>query len=214
MSTMAERTRMSGAERREQVLAAATRAFATGGYAGTSTDQVAREAGVSQPYVVRMFGTKQELFREVFARVTERVIETVRAAASDAVDPPAALRAAYAGLAADRDPLLVMLHGVVEGGDPEVGALARRTLLDLYRVARDVPGGTPQEARDVLAHGMLITVLVAVSVADGPDDGADLRELVECALGPDGETLLRPPQRAGSERTADDGAALLVGTSR
>ena len=39
-----------------------------GGYAGTSTDAVAREAGVSQPYVVRMFGTKLDLFLEVFVR--------------------------------------------------------------------------------------------------------------------------------------------------
>ena len=49
---------MSADDRRELVLAAATRAFARGGYAGTSTDAVAKEAGVSQPYVVRIFGTK------------------------------------------------------------------------------------------------------------------------------------------------------------
>ena len=49
---------MTAEDRRELVLAAATRAFARGGYAGTSTDAVAKEAGVSQPYVVRIFGTK------------------------------------------------------------------------------------------------------------------------------------------------------------
>src|SRR5213596_3255057 len=65
--------RMNADERRDQVLAAATRAFAGGGYAGTSTDVVAREAGVSQPYVVRMFGTKLELFLAVFERATDRV---------------------------------------------------------------------------------------------------------------------------------------------
>ena len=58
---------MNADDRRQLVLEAATRAFARGGYAGTSTDRVAREAGVSQPYVVRIFGTKLELFLEVFA---------------------------------------------------------------------------------------------------------------------------------------------------
>src|SRR5215217_1977050 len=72
-STAPERTRMHADQRRELVLAAATRAFSRGGYAGTSTDAVAKEAGVSQPYVVRIFGTKLELFLEVFARACEQV---------------------------------------------------------------------------------------------------------------------------------------------
>src|SRR3954471_13740316 len=72
-------SRMSGADRRELVLAAATRAFSRGGYAGTSTDAVAKEAGVSQPYVVRIFGTKLELFLEVFERACERIRQAFEA---------------------------------------------------------------------------------------------------------------------------------------
>ena len=66
-------SRMSADDRRELVLDAATRAFARGGYAGTSTDAVAKEAGVSQPYVVRIFGTKLDLFLEVFTHATGRI---------------------------------------------------------------------------------------------------------------------------------------------
>ena len=78
MSTMSpEKTvktaRMSAEDRRELVVAAATRAFARSGYAGTSTDAVAREAGVSQPYVVRLFGSKLDLFLEVFSRAVGRI---------------------------------------------------------------------------------------------------------------------------------------------
>ena len=64
---------MSADHRRELVLQAATRAFARRGYNATSTDEVAREAGVSQPYVVRIFGTKLELFLQVFERALEQV---------------------------------------------------------------------------------------------------------------------------------------------
>ena len=70
--------RMTADERREQVLTAATRAFARTGYAGTSTDAVAREAGVSQPYVVRMFGTKLDLFLAVFDRASDRICLSIR----------------------------------------------------------------------------------------------------------------------------------------
>src|SRR3954447_19451598 len=74
-----ERTRMSADDRRELVLAAATRAFSRGGYAGTSTDAVAKEAGVSQPYVVRIFGTKLDLFLEVLERACGRIRDAFEA---------------------------------------------------------------------------------------------------------------------------------------
>src|ERR1044072_3601991 len=65
--------RMSAEDRREHVLAAPMKAFPRTGYAGTSTDAVAREAGVSQPYVVRMFGTKRDLFLAVYGRACDRI---------------------------------------------------------------------------------------------------------------------------------------------
>jgi len=49
-------------ERRAEVVEAAIKAFAVGGYAGTSTEEIARLAGVSQPYLFRLFGSKQALF--------------------------------------------------------------------------------------------------------------------------------------------------------
>ncbi len=81
-------TRMDAADRRELVLDAAMRAFARGGYAGTSTDAVAKEAGVSQPYVVRMFGTKVELFRLVFQRSVDGIMAAFEAVlAAGPLDP-------------------------------------------------------------------------------------------------------------------------------
>src|SRR3954468_22886846 len=75
-------SRMSAEDRRELVLEAGTRAFAHGGYHGTSTDAVAKEAGVSQPYVVRIFGTKLDLFLEVF----ERAVGRIKAAFEEVLD--------------------------------------------------------------------------------------------------------------------------------
>ena len=56
---------MSAAERRELVLDAAVTEFAVHGLAGTSTEDVARRAGISQPYLFRLFPTKKKLFVEL-----------------------------------------------------------------------------------------------------------------------------------------------------
>src|ERR1700754_5195382 len=54
--------RKSAEERREEIVAIASRHFAEGGYHGTSTEAIAREAGISQPYLFRLFRTKRDLF--------------------------------------------------------------------------------------------------------------------------------------------------------
>jgi AcrR family transcriptional regulator len=59
---MTTRVRLTAKERGAEVLQAAVVAFAASGYEGTKTDEIARLAGVSQPYVIRLFGTKQQLF--------------------------------------------------------------------------------------------------------------------------------------------------------
>ena len=66
---------MTTDERREQIIAAARSEFAEHGYQAATTDAIARRAGVSQPYVVRMFGTKLELFLEVLGRSCDRIRE-------------------------------------------------------------------------------------------------------------------------------------------
>ena len=60
MSTTSQR--QTAEERREAVLAAATREFAEKGLHGASTDTIARAAGISQPYLFRLFGSKKGLY--------------------------------------------------------------------------------------------------------------------------------------------------------
>ena len=60
--------RKSAEERREEIIEIAFRSFAEGGYKGTSTEDIAREAGISQPYLFRLFRTKKELVLACSAR--------------------------------------------------------------------------------------------------------------------------------------------------
>src|SRR5438045_9044115 len=105
MTTMT-RQRMPAAERREMVLEAAVAEFAAHGPASTSTEDVARQAGISQPYLFRLFPTKKALFLALVERCFRRVEDTFTAAARDLTGDAAmaAMAAPYTRLLADRTP--------------------------------------------------------------------------------------------------------------
>src|SRR6476469_2890042 len=65
-------------ERRTEITAAAAIEFARRGLNGATTDRIAERDGVSQPYVVRLFGTKKPLFLDVANRAFERIAEAFR----------------------------------------------------------------------------------------------------------------------------------------
>jgi AcrR family transcriptional regulator len=54
--------RFSGAERKRQILEEAARAFATAGFAGTTTRSIATECGISEAALYKYFRSKEELF--------------------------------------------------------------------------------------------------------------------------------------------------------
>ena len=56
------RTRLPAAERRRAVLEAACRVFSRGSYHGTTTAEIAREAGVTEPILYRHFASKRDLY--------------------------------------------------------------------------------------------------------------------------------------------------------
>jgi AcrR family transcriptional regulator len=91
MATKRERTDQSAAtatapppvrrlrrpERREQLLAAATRAFARAGFAATSLDDIAEQAGISRVLLYRHFDSKTDLYRAVLDRAIQRLTAAV-----------------------------------------------------------------------------------------------------------------------------------------
>ncbi len=88
--------RMPRAQRREQLLDAATRAFARTGFAATGLDDIAAEAGVTHVILYRHFASKTDLYRAVLDRACARLGETVGTETYDEGSIPALLRAAAA----------------------------------------------------------------------------------------------------------------------
>jgi len=88
-----ERTEAKRIATRERVVAAAHELIAHGGYREAGVAAVAARAGVATGSVYRHFGSKAELFAEVFRRASQREVDAVAAAAAGAPDTPARIAA-------------------------------------------------------------------------------------------------------------------------
>lgn len=156
---------MSAEERRTQIVAVAARAFAGGGLHGTSTEKIAADAGISQPYLFRLFPTKVDLFLACVGRCFERVRATFAAAAEGLVGEEAlvAMGQAYFELLGDPDLLRLQLHAyasaAAEGGP--IRDLVRRGFLDLVDEVQERTGLGDDEIQQFFSTGMLINVVAS-----------------------------------------------------
>jgi AcrR family transcriptional regulator len=158
--------RMPAAERRELVLDAAVAEFAVHGLAGTSTEDVARQAGISQPYLFRLFPTKKALFLELVDRCFRRVRDAFIAAAGDRTGEEAmmAMADAYERLLEDRTLLLLQMQAYAACDDPEIRAATRAGFKKLWELVERLTGLPFQTVVDFFAVGMLMNVAAAMDL--------------------------------------------------
>jgi len=170
--------RKTKAERREEILDAAIAEFAEKGLHGASTDEIARLAGISQPYVFRLFGTKKELYMAVVARCFRQTLEIFQRVAEGkrGEDALRAIGQAYGELLeSDRLYLRAQMQAYAACEDPEICAVVRNGYGDLVSYVERVSGVSPQELATFFSHGMLMNVLSSMN-APAEDWG---RRLVE-----------------------------------
>jgi AcrR family transcriptional regulator len=166
--------RKSAEVRREEILEAAMEEFAYGGLHGTSTEKIAQRAGISQPYLFRLFGTKKELFIASSKRGFDRVLDAFREAAEGKTGDEAmlAMGKAYDQLLADRERLLGQMQMYAACSDPEIRDATRAGFAELFRYVEQVSGKSTLEIRDFFAMGMLMNVAAAMDLPQicGEDD--------------------------------------------
>jgi AcrR family transcriptional regulator len=160
------RRRMPAAERRELVLEVAVAEFSKHGLAGTSTEEVARQAGISQPYLFRLFPTKKALFLDLVERCFRRTYDTFEAAAGDLTgdEALAAMADAYERLLEDRTMLLLQMQAYAACDDPEVRDLTRTGFRRLWEQIERLTGLPFQTVVDFFAVGMLMNVAAAMDL--------------------------------------------------
>jgi AcrR family transcriptional regulator len=168
-------TRLSAAERREDILEAAVAVFAAGGYEGASTEDIARAAGISQPYLFRLFGTKKDLFKATVARCFRETLEMFQRSAEGLRGEEAlkAIGRTYMELLqSDRTGLKAQLAAYAACDDPEIRDVVKNGYGDLVAYAERVSGGTIEDIANFFAKGMLLNVLAAMQVQDGSEPWA------------------------------------------
>jgi AcrR family transcriptional regulator len=169
--------RLSAAERKTTVLDAALIEFAESGYEGTSTEDIARRAGISQPYLFRLFGTKKELFKASVARCFRETLELFQRAAEGTrgEDALAAMGEAYMELLlTDRTRLRAQMQSYAACDDPEICAVVRDGYGDLVAYVQRVSGLPAEDVALFFARGMLLNVLSAMQVQTEPEPWAQL----------------------------------------
>jgi AcrR family transcriptional regulator len=125
---------MRRADRKQQILAQAKQLFVTLGYQNTTTEKIARAAGVSEPMLYRHFDSKKALFLEVLHQIRDATVTRWQAASADIADPLAKIHAIVDSyLGSTREHALeyrIMHRSLVETDDEEILALLRAFYLD------------------------------------------------------------------------------------
>jgi len=160
--------RMSAGERRESVLEAAVAEFAIRGMAGTSTEDVARRAGISQPYLFRLFPTKKALFLTLVDRCYHRVEDAFTAAVGDKTGEEAleAMGDEYEKLLDDRTLLLLQMHAYAACEDPDIRDTTRAGFKRLWAMVERVSGLPFEDVVRFFAMGMLMNVAAAMNLPE------------------------------------------------
>jgi AcrR family transcriptional regulator len=81
------RARMTGQQRREQLLDVGRRLFAERGFEATSVEEIAAKASVSKPVVYEHFGGKEGLYAVVVDREIQTLLDSVTGALTTAAYP-------------------------------------------------------------------------------------------------------------------------------
>lgn len=139
--------------------------FAVGGLHGTSTEAIARRAGISQPYLFRLFGTKKELFLATVRRGFRHILAVFQeaAAAKREGDVLFSMGDAYGDVRRDRASLMFQMQAYAACEDPEVRKVVREEFAEVYKFVASV-GGDEEAVNDFFRVGMLVNVAAAMDL--------------------------------------------------
>lgn len=168
------------AQRREQLLAAATEAFAHAGFAATGLEDVAEAAGISRAILYRHFDSKAELYRAALERARDRL----RRAVGEPDYTERIIDDLLAAAARDPSGFRLLFHHAAR--EPEFRADSDRFNAEMTEMAHDqLAAGIPDPAwarwAAHLAPAATIAAITAWLDAGQPDSdtaGARIREVI------------------------------------
>jgi AcrR family transcriptional regulator len=184
MTPTATAERLTAPERREQILEAAVTVFAERGYEGASTDVIARMAGISQPYLFRLFGTKRDLIvatiRRCFEDTQELFIRSAKGLSGE--EAMMAIGAAYIEeIRTSPLKLRAQLQSYAACGDATIRTVVAEGFGELVNLAGRLTGLDSTKLSEFFAQGMLLNVLAMMGQFEEPQAWA-MRLIDGCGM--------------------------------
>ncbi len=151
--------RLTAEARRRQLFEVALGLFAEHGYAATTMDDIAEQAGVTKPLVYQHFESKRALYLELMDVFSTALVSDIVKATADAEGPRQQVErgfAAYFDLMVGNQSAFRLLYGRDAPDDPELGAALAR-VEDAMAQAIDplIDAGLEPEHRLLLAHAVV-----------------------------------------------------------
>jgi AcrR family transcriptional regulator len=153
----------SSTDRKDQLLDAAAKLFASYGMYKTTTAMVAAEVGVTQPYIFHFFRTKEQLYLAVLDRALHRLIEAFTAVQA----PPEQLARQMGGaffqlMSTHRDEILLCMQAFTVP-EPNIREYTREQFRRVQEIiaGRFERAGLPNPQRQAsifISQGLLITL--------------------------------------------------------
>ncbi len=119
-------------DRRQQILEAAAALFAESGYYKTTTADVARQVGVTQPYVFHFFKTKEQLYLAVLEQATMRIMHAFSAAEAPPEQLQEAMGRAFAELLVSHRNEILLVMSAFATPEPSVREYTRNGFDRVY----------------------------------------------------------------------------------
>jgi AcrR family transcriptional regulator len=118
--------------RKQQILAAAAALFAEFGYYKTTTAEVARTVGVTQPYVFHFFKSKEELYLAVLKQASQRILQAFTTASAPPELLQEAMGIAFADLLTSHRNEILLVMMAFATPEPAVREYTRREFDIVY----------------------------------------------------------------------------------
>lgn len=193
-------SRLPAAKRREQLLDVALALFSEKGYAGATTAELARVAGVTEPIIYRHFASKKELFIALIERTGQQTLEKWELELRNAADPADRLRRIIGDnpmvSTRGREAYRVLLQSITESGDEQIRSAVTNHIRSVHEfIKREIERAqeghrvTTRYSAEILAWlmihvGMGYGVVTALGVErHGFDEsGAHVQEIISRLL--------------------------------
>ena len=191
-------------ERREAILQAACRVFASASYRSAGTVEIAREAGVGEPTLYRYFSDKKALYLGVLRRCRDHILTEWSRAGDGYANPLQGLDAMgawyFENARRDPDPLRVRARALADSQEEDTQELLREGYVRILEFVRDLLARAQEQgliddevnvdaaAWLFMAVGQAIDLVTLLGMEERLDDDVfdGIQQLFARALGPRG----------------------------